>query len=154
MNERQGLRGPARQPRALAEAVRHETEATGRAPCGFGIAMSRVPAKRWTTRADLFDCLSKARKHLDERFAEPICLPDLAALVGVSPFHFQRLFKECFNASPNEYLRSRRLAEARSLIESGMSVTAACFEVGFQSPSSFSRFFKRAFGSSPSAFRP
>lgn len=125
----------------------------GRSPCAFGFAMSKVPAKRWTTRADLYECLARARAHLDEHFREPICLPELAAYVGVSPFHFQRLFKEFFGVSPNERQRSLRLQAAKALLESGTSVTEACFEVGFQSPSSFTRFFKREFGESPSAVR-
>jgi len=125
----------------------------GRTPCAFGFAMSKVPAKRWHTRADLYECLARARAHLDHQFREPICLPELAAIAGVSPFHFQRLFKEFFGVSPNERQRSLRLLEARRLIEGGMGVTEACFEVGFQSPSSFTRFFKREFGVSPVSLR-
>lgn len=146
---------PGQTPRTLAAAIeRHEKE-TGRAPCAFGIAMSRVPAKRWNTRADLYECLARARAHLDAHPKEPIRLSELAAWVGVSPFHFQRLFKEFFGVSPHDYLRRRRLEVARTLIErDGMSVVEACFEVGFQSPSSFTRLFKREFGAPPSAFKP
>lgn len=115
--------------------------------------MSRVPAKRWNTRADLYECLKRAREHLDCHLSEPIPLQDLASNVGVSPFHFQRLFKEFFGGSPNEYVRTRRLARARELIQSGMGVTEACFEVGFQSPSTFTRFYRREFGESPSQAR-
>jgi len=97
----------------------------GRTPCAFGFAMSKVPAKRWHTRADLYECLARARAHLDQRFREPICLPELATIAGVSPFHFQRLFKEFFGVSPNERQRSLRLLEARRLIEGGMGVTEA-----------------------------
>jgi len=128
-------------------------ETSGKAPCAFGIAMSRVPAKRWNTRSDLFDCLKRAREHLDAHLAEPVPLTELAASVGVSQFHFQRLFKEYFGASPNEYLRAARLQKARSLIQSGMTVTEACYEVGFQSPSTFTRYFRREFGISPSQAR-
>lgn len=136
-----------RTPNTLTGAVE------GRAPCAFGFAMSKVPAKRWNTRADLYECLARARAHLDQQFREPICLPELAAIAGVSPFHFQRLFKEFFGVSPNERQRTLRLNAAKDLIEKGMSVTEACFDVGFQSPSSFTRFFKREFGFSPVSLR-
>ena len=136
-------------PETLSAAIQvHIRE--GRAPCAFGIAMSKVPAKRWNTRADLYECLARARAHLDEAFREPIDLPHLAAIAGVSPYHLQRLFKEFFGASPNEHQRKLRLAAARALIESGTPVTDACFEVGFQSPSSFARFFRREYGIAPS----
>lgn len=111
--------------------------------------MSRVPAKRWNTRSDLFDCLKRAREHLDAHLCEPVSLAILAANVGVSRFHFQRLFKEYFGASPNAYLRTARLRTAKALIENGMPVTEACYEVGFQSPSTFTRYFRREFGISP-----
>ena len=130
-------------PKTLSGALQ------GRSPCSFGFAMSKVPAKRWNTRADLYECLARARVKLDEGFREPLCLTELASFAGVSPFHFQRLFKEFFGISPNERQRSLRLHAARELIESGMSVTEACYDVGFQSPSSFARFFKREFGVSP-----
>jgi AraC-like DNA-binding protein len=118
-----------------------------------GFAMAKVPAKRWNTRADLYACLARARAKLDESFREPLCLSELAAFAGVSPFHFQRLFKEFFGVSPNKRQRSLRLLAAKELIEKGMGVTEACFEVGFQSPSSFTRFFKREFGVPPSSIR-
>ncbi len=138
-----------RVPSTLAAAVHEEVQATGKAPCAFGIAMSRVPAKRWSTRSDLFDCLAKARARLDADPREPIQLGELAALVGVSPFHFQRLFKEFFGRSPLDYHRQIRLELAKRLIEEGTRVIEACTEVGFQSPSSFTRLFRRAFGVSP-----
>jgi len=141
-------------PETLSAAVQDHKQSGGKTPCAFGFAMSKVPAKRWNTRADLYECLARARTRLDEQFREPLCLSELAAHAGVSQFHFQRLFKEFFGVSPNERQRSLRLQAAKELIENGMSVTEACFEVGFQSPSSFTRFFKREFGVSPSALSP
>jgi AraC-like DNA-binding protein len=137
-------------PETLSAAVQ-DHKLSGRTPCAFGFAMSKVPAKRWNTRADLYECLARARTKLNEEFREPLRLTELAAHAGVSPFHFQRLFKEFFGVSPNERQRFLRLQAARELIENGMSVTEACYEVGFLSPSSFTRFFKREFGVSPSS---
>jgi len=141
-------------PDSLTAAVREEIAESGRAPCSFGIAMSKVSAKRWDTRADLYECLARARSHLEQDLRDPVKLPELAALVGVSPFHFQRLFKEFFGQSPHEFHRQRRLEWARSKIEDGMSVLEACVEAGFQSPSSFTRLFKRHFGQSPGSVKP
>jgi len=141
------------EPTTLSAAVREHVEASGRSPCAFGIAMSRVPAKRWNTRADLYECLKQAREVLDLHFSEPIPLRTLAANVGVSPFHFQRLFREFFGVSPNEHVRRRRLERAKALIESGTGVTEACYEVGFLSPSTFTRYFRREFGLSPREVR-
>jgi AraC-like DNA-binding protein len=136
-------------PETLSAAVQSQAQ-EGRQPCAFGIAMSRVPAKRWNTRADLYECLARARNHLDSHFREPINLSELATIAGVSPYHFQRLFKDFFGLSPNGHQRKLRLMAAKDLFKEGMSVTEACFEVGFQSPGTFTRFFKKEFGISPS----
>jgi len=141
---------PLRTLAAAFETHAHE----GKLPCSFGIAMSRVPAKRWNTRADLYESLSRSRAHLESNFVEPLNLQALASVAGVSPFHFQRLFKEFFGSSPSQYRRKLRLSYARKLIDSGMSITEACFEVGFQSPSTFARLFRREFGCSPSQCAP
>lgn len=94
--------------------------------------------------------LEQAKRDLDDRAFEPITLRQIAVQAGLSPFHFQRLFKKVYGMSPHAYLTEKRLAEAMNLIESGRAgVTQPCFEVGFRSPASFSRLFQRRFGIAP-----
>lgn len=142
----------SRQPETLSRALESFVQ-SGKSPCAFGIAMSRVPARRWDTRADLYECLAKAKSALDRDFREPIKLAELSRLVGVSPFHFQRHFGEFYGMSPSAYRRSLRLREARALIAQGSSVVEACLDVGFQSVSTFTRYFRREFGESPSGVK-
>ena len=77
---------------------------------------------------------------------------DLAKSVGMSTSSFHRHFKGMTRTTPLQYHKDLRLAEARRLLQAGVSsVSAAAFEVGYESPSQFSREYSRRFGSAPRA---
>jgi len=68
--------------------------------------------------------------------------------MSVSAFH--KAFKDITADSPLQYLKKIRLSRARDLIvQQGMKAYLAADEVGYESPSQFSREFKRYFGRSP-----
>lgn len=118
---------------SLFEAMREETGRTGAAPCSLAIAMSRVPAKRWGTRSDIFDGVLAARAALERGLTDPICLDDLARIANMSKFHFLRAFKATYGTTPHDLLTRLRLDLARSLlVTSRMSVAEVCVEVGFR----------------------
>ena len=52
--------------------------------------------------------IEKACAYLDERAGEPVTLAELAAHVGLSPWHLQRLFKKVMGVSPRDYGDARR----------------------------------------------
>lgn len=72
--------------------------------------------------------------------------------VGVSQFHFIRVFEAVFGATPHQFRTEVRLARARELLARDHAVTDVCFELGFASPASFSRLFARRSGRAPSAY--
>jgi len=85
---------------------------------------------------------------------EPIDLDDAASVVGLSPFHFLRLFKRVLGVTPHQYLvRSRLRHAARLLSEGKQSITEIAFDIGFGDLSNFVRSFHRAAGVSPRDFR-
>jgi AraC family transcriptional regulator len=89
-----------------------------------------------------------------EHIAEDFDLARLAALAGLSKFHFQRLFKSSMGVSPSRYHINLRMEEARRLLrETKMSVIDAALEVGYKDPSHFARLFLRETGLSPSEYR-
>ncbi len=85
--------------------------------------------------------------------AEATPVARIAAIVGISPFHFIRLFDAVFGETPHQYRTRTRLERAKELLAAGGSVTDVCFEVGFSSVGSFSRLFARRVGMSPSTYR-
>jgi AraC-like DNA-binding protein len=77
-----------------------------------------------------------------------------ASHVGLSPFHFLRLFSKVVGATPHQYLVRLRLRHAARLLAEGeRAVTDIALEVGFADLSNFVRTFRRAAGVSPTAFR-
>jgi AraC-like DNA-binding protein len=103
---------------------------------------------------DVFRRLCRARDYLHDRHAEAVSLDDLARQAGVSRYHFLRLFRDTFGATPHQYLTRVRLQRAKSLLAGDShSVTDVCMDVGFSSLGSFSTLFAERFGCPPSAWR-
>ncbi|MEO1483904.1 MAG: AraC family transcriptional regulator [Myxococcota bacterium] len=95
--------------------------------------------------------ISRAIRTLREEFRNTLEVPKLARAVGMSTSSFHRHFKQVTNTTPLQFLKELRLAEARRLILGGShSVSSAAFEVGYESPTQFSREYSRKFGGAPS----
>ncbi|MCW5622534.1 MAG: helix-turn-helix transcriptional regulator [Burkholderiales bacterium] len=91
---------------------------------------------------------------LDAHSHEQIDLDRAARQVGLSPFHFLRLFAKVVGVTPHQYLvRSRLRRAARLLTDDERSVTDVALDVGFADLSNFVRTFRRAAGVSPRGFR-
>ena len=75
---------------------------------------------------------------------------DLGHEMGMSRVQLYRKLKSLTNHSPNELLRRIRLHRASSLLmTTGMTVSEVAYEVGFSSPSYFTKCYKEEFGESP-----
>jgi len=95
-----------------------------------------------------------ARVLLEMQYATAFSISDLARAVGMSTFHFARIFRELAGMPPHRYLLQVRMIEAARRLQQGASVTVACFAVGFHELGHFSRYFRHWFGVSPSKYRP
>lgn len=92
----------------------------------------------------------EAMRSLRDRFAEPVRIDDLAALAHLSPSAFHRQFRSLTSLTPLQYQKRLRLLEARRLmLSNAVNVETAAFEVGYESPSQFSREYARMFGAPP-----
>jgi len=112
------------------------------------------PGLRPTTRMELYRRLYRGRDFLLSCYDQPLTVAAAARVAGVSPFHFQRMFKLAFGRTPMQFLQETRLAAARRLLaRTGDDITAICLAVGFESLGSFSWLFRKRFGVSPRAFR-
>jgi AraC family transcriptional regulator len=98
--------------------------------------------------------LRRAVTYLDEHLAEPFKLAQLAATVGMSEFHFSRLFKKATGLSPSRYFIRQRIAQAQLLLqETNTSIIEIGMSVGYSSPSHFAQVFRRETGLPPSQYR-
>jgi AraC-like DNA-binding protein len=97
-----------------------------------------------------FGKIAKALRRIHADYAAEIDVSMLAAEASMSVPAFHVHFKSVTHCSPIQYLKSARLHQARLLmVRSNMTAQAASAEVGYESPSQFSREFKRFFGRSP-----
>ena len=97
--------------------------------------------------------LSQIRRSIDEireNYSKPLRVESLARTACMSPSSFHQHFKAVTAMSPLQYQKQLRLHEARRLILDGHADAAtAGFRVGYESPSQFSREYKRLFGAPP-----
>ncbi len=92
---------------------------------------------------------------VEDRLGDPLTVDDLAAAATLSPFHFARVFKASTGLAPHEYVTSRRMERAKSLLLSTwLSVPDVAYSVGFSNVSHFRRVFRRHTGFLPSDLRP
>jgi AraC-like DNA-binding protein len=98
--------------------------------------------------------LRRARDHIDRNYREPLDLDRLAAVAGVSKYHFARSFEAAYGEPPIRYLTRRRIERAQDLLRAAnLTVTEVCMAVGFASLGSFSTRFTQLVGESPTAYR-
>jgi len=95
--------------------------------------------------------IARAIGHIRDDIRSPIAIPDLARRVGMSASSFHKHFRTITSTTPLQYQKELRLLEARRLLKTGgASVTTAAYDVGYESPSQFSREYARKFGVPPS----
>ncbi|MBI4939498.1 MAG: helix-turn-helix transcriptional regulator [Actinobacteria bacterium] len=98
--------------------------------------------------------LRRARDHVDRHYASELDLTALAAVAGVSRFHFVRAFEATYGETPMRYLSRRRIERAQDLLRNAnLTVTEICTTVGFTSLGSFSSRFTALVGMPPTAYR-
>ena len=85
---------------------------------------------------------------------EALELGALAREAALSPFHFHRVFRGMVGETPLELHRRLRLERAAwELLAGEAAVTTIAFDAGYETHEAFTRAFKQAYGTSPSAFR-
>jgi AraC family transcriptional regulator len=94
--------------------------------------------------------LKRVTELMADHMAEDLSLDQLAARVGLSKFHFNRLFKRATRLSPSRYQIELRLNGARRLLrETKKSILNVALEVGYTNPSHFAKLFRRETGLTP-----
>jgi AraC-like DNA-binding protein len=94
--------------------------------------------------------IAQAIAWLKRHYTRPLRIEALAAHVHMSPSTFHQHFRALTAMSPLQYQKWLRLHEARRLmLTERLDATTAAFQVGYASPSQFSREYRRAFGAPP-----
>jgi AraC-like DNA-binding protein len=114
-------------------------------------AQRRIPAPPTSREARR---VVEAIRFVESDAVRPLQLQDLAAIAGMSKYHFLRVFRRLTGMTPHQYLISSRLRRAAlALASSRRPVIAIALDSGFGDLSTFNKTFRAAFGLTPTQYR-
>lgn len=97
--------------------------------------------------------LRRVINYMRDRVSEKVSLNELAAVAGVTKYHFARQFMSAMGISPHQFMIVQRIEHAKQRIIAGReNLTQIALSVGFADQSHFGRFFKRHTGMTPGQF--
>ena len=96
----------------------------------------------------------RLKRYIDTHYFEWMDAEDLANRLGMSTRHMNNIFKETYSKTPIQYLTEVRIGLAKKMLaETDKDIASICFEVGFESISTFYRIFKNSTSFSPNKYR-
>jgi len=95
----------------------------------------------------------QAKYFMDKNFDRPISLDIISKEACISKFHLLRSFRKLYGVTPYQYLTFLRIKKAKDLLQTNLPVSAVCYHLGFDSPTSFSGLFKKIAGKTPMDFQ-
>lgn len=97
---------------------------------------------------------NQMRSYIEANYFENITAESLSATFNISPRYINDIFKEKYHETPLQYLQKVRIDRAKILlIETNKDIVSICFEVGYETLSTFYRSFRNLVGMSPNKFR-
>lgn len=114
--------------------------------------ISRIQKVHYSNKAQI-ETVIGTRHYINNNLDQEVNLDLLAHVRYTSKFHLLRLFKRYYGQTPKQYLIEKRIEKAKELLKKGVTVTETCFEVGFDSPCSFSTLFKIRTGRTPATYK-
>ena len=98
--------------------------------------------------------LNRVMAFVDANLGLDLCVPTLATVAGMSPYHFCRVFKQSTGITPHRYVLYRRMEQAKRLLQQkSPHLMAIAHAVGFADQSQFTRVFHKMVGTTPSHYR-
>ena len=98
--------------------------------------------------------LRRVKEFIEAQIPNEITISDLAALAGLSHYHFIRSFKDTVGLTPCQYVLSERIRRARGLLSKpDLSLGDVALAAGFSDASQLNRVFRKFVGVTPTAFR-
>jgi AraC family transcriptional regulator, regulatory protein of adaptative response / methylated-DNA-[protein]-cysteine methyltransferase len=97
--------------------------------------------------------ISKAIEYIEANYRNQPSLEEVAKEIYLSPFHFQRLFKEWAGVSPKKFLQYISLQHAKTLLQQQVSIAEASYETGFSGTSRLHDLFVSIEGMTPGEYK-
>lgn len=100
------------------------------------------------------EAVERAMIYISEHFTEDLPVSRVAAVAGMSEYHFIRTFRQQTGYTPHEYIMNRRMASVRYLLKyTELSIKEICFSTGFSGESVFCNAFKKQHRMTPQQYR-
>ncbi|WP_300668327.1 AraC family transcriptional regulator [Desulfoluna sp.] len=106
---------------------------------------SKSPAVSWHDSQRV----CRAKECLSEELSRKISLDEVAGAVGLSRYHFLRVFKKATGIAPHAFRTQRRIDLSQKLLRQGMAFSQVALETGFSDQSHFTKRFKQFTGATP-----
>ena len=97
--------------------------------------------------------IRQSKSFIEKYYNHSINLDAIASAAHFSKFHFVRTFKNIYGVTPYQFLRDLRIQNAKKLLRKSNTISSVCYDVGYESLSTFSGLFKKATGLSPIAYK-
>src|SRR5690554_1287577 len=118
------------------------------------IPLEKVSPLEKSKHLKKLDRLEQVLKFVEENYARPLNLKEVAEVANFSVYHFTRFFKDTIGMTFLNYLNSYRISKAvKDLKKNTDSITEVAFRSGFESIKTFNRVFKQLKGCSPTEYK-
>jgi AraC-like DNA-binding protein len=115
--------------------------------------LSKMSFKKEVTNEEVFRAMLNAKAHMDAHIMDNLSLEELTKQIGISKYHFLRVFKNTFGISPYQYQKRMRLLQARQELMLGHDILETAIRYGYFNVQSFTKAFKSAFGKTPGVIK-
>ena len=115
--------------------------------------LNKLTGVKRSTVQEQYCRLLNGVSYMNDNWNQPFSLAKTASVALLSPYHFHRLFRGSFGKTPYQYHLDVQMSKAVELLrEKKLSISEICCVLGYNSPTSFGRTFKKYFGIAPSGF--
>jgi AraC family transcriptional regulator len=98
--------------------------------------------------------LRRVREFIEANLEEDLSLAEIAAVAGLSQYHFARAFRKSMGLTPQNYLMQQRIESAKKLLtEPGLPLVEVSLRTGFKNQSHFTALFRKFTSFTPKAWR-
>lgn len=106
------------------------------------------------TKIERLRRLEVAKKYMEKNYLTIVDMKEVAESCHLSIYHFYRSFKMAYSLTPYQYIIEKRMELAKKLLsDHSITLTAIADKCGFPDVFTFSKAFKKFFGSPPSSMR-
>jgi AraC-like DNA-binding protein len=121
---------------------------------GNFLALNGIQSVKLETRKELLRRVHRGKQFMDDNFLTINDTSEVAVASNLSEFHFFRSFRQAFGITTYQYILNKKLELARTMLQDkDASITTIASVCNFPDLFTFSKAFKRRFGTSPSQFQ-